>query len=196
LTERTSEAPLIGSTLDPQLVDRARKGDLQAFETIVRDRMGAVYRLTFAIVGNEADAADATQETFVSAWRNVRTLRDPERLDAWITRIATNSARVLVRGRRRRGVREVSGLDLASLPRSGELDDGGDRSAADDATLVATALATLDVDARAILAMRHLEGRGIPEIAAILRIPEGTAKSRLFTARKALEVALRREKAE
>jgi hypothetical protein len=53
----------IGATLDPSIVERARRGDLEAFESIVADRIGAVYRLTFAIVGNEADAADASTPT-------------------------------------------------------------------------------------------------------------------------------------
>jgi RNA polymerase sigma-70 factor (ECF subfamily) len=157
--------------------------------------MGAVYRLTLAIVGNEADAADATQDTFIAAWRQARSLREPARLDAWIWRIAVNAARMLVRGRGRRAARELpaiapGGSALDSMP-----DRAHDRArrADDDARRLASALDRLDPDRRAILAMRHLEGRGIPEIAATLGIREGTAKSRLFAARKALDAALRSE---
>ena len=65
--------------------------------------MDAVYRLTFAILGNEADAADAAQETFVAAWRQIRRLRQPDRFDSWLQRVAVNAARMTHRARRRRG---------------------------------------------------------------------------------------------
>jgi RNA polymerase sigma-70 factor (ECF subfamily) len=148
--------------------------------------------LTLAIVGNEADAADATQETFIAAWRQVRTLRDSARLEAWLARIAVNAARMTVRGRRRRALREINDLStggewLGSIP-----DASLDRAArADhDVRRLTAALDRLDPDRRAILAMRHLEDKGIAEIAAAFGIREGTAKSRLFAARKALLAAL------
>jgi len=184
------EAHPIGSTLDPSIVERARRGDLEAFESIVRDRMNAVYRLTLAIVGNEADAADATQDAFVAAWRQVRSLRDASRVDAWLGRIAINAARMVVRGRRRRSVREIRGVDAAAIPAVVDPASTGFSPAERDGRALAAALERLDPDRRVILALRHLEGRGIPEIAAILGIPEGTAKSRLFSARKALLAAL------
>ena len=184
------EAIVIGASLDSTVVERARRGDLDAFESIVRDRMGAVYRLTYAITGNEADAADATQDTFVAAWRQVRSLRDAARLEAWLGRIAINSARMLVRARGRRAVREIRGLDAATLAAAADPAMTGFPPAERDARTLAAALDRLDPDKRAILSLRHLHGRGIPEIAATLGIPEGTAKSRLFAARKALQAAL------
>jgi RNA polymerase sigma-70 factor (ECF subfamily) len=187
------EAISIGPTLDPSIVERARRGDREAFELIVHDRMGAVYRLTFAIVGNEADAADATQETFIAAWRRVGSLRDPARLEAWLGRIAINSARMVVRARGRRAVREIRGGDVISLTAMADPAAPRPGSGDDDARVLGLALERLDPDRRAILAMHHLEGRGIPEIAAVLGIPEGTAKSRLFAARKALATALAEE---
>jgi RNA polymerase sigma-70 factor (ECF subfamily) len=183
----------IGATLDPSIVERARRGDLQAFESIVADRIGAVYRLTLAIVGNEADAADATQETFIAAWRKVRTLRDPARLEAWLARIAMNAARMTVRGRGRRALREIHEASSGGIDAFGSSPDASfDRAdrADDDARRLTAALDRLDPDRRAILAMRHLEGKGIAEIAAALGIREGTAKSRLFAARRALQAAL------
>jgi len=186
------EAIAIGATRDPDLVERARRGDLEAFESIVRDRMGAVYRLALAITGNEADAADATQDAFVAAWKQIRSLKDAARLEAWLGRIAVNSARMVVRARRRRSVREIrtiDGLGTAATAAHSTVHIAPSPAERDGQTLAA-ALDRLDPDQRAILALRHLEGRGIPEIATILGVPEGTAKSRLFTARKALARAL------
>jgi hypothetical protein len=77
MIERARRDTRIGPAIDRSLIDRARTGDLEAFETIVRARMDAVYRLTRAILGHEADARDAAQETFVAAWREIPRLRDP-----------------------------------------------------------------------------------------------------------------------
>jgi len=152
--------------------------------------MGAVYRLTLAITGNEADAADATQDAFVAAWRQVHSLRDASRLEAWLGRIAINAARMVVRGRRRRSVREIHLLDAITQTAAADPVATGFSPAERDARTLAAALEGLDPDRRAILALHHLEGKEIPEIAAILGVPEGTAKSRLFAARKALHAAL------
>jgi RNA polymerase sigma-70 factor (ECF subfamily) len=177
----------IGPAIDRSLIDRARTGDLGAFESIVNARMDAVYRLTSAILGDEADARDATQETFVAAWRQIRRLREPEKLDAWLQRIAVNASRMTLRARGRRRVREIPSSTVAAL---------ADRAAAsppDDAAILDSALATLPVEQRAILVLHHLEGRPLAEIATILEIPEGTAKSRLFAARRALAAAIAAE---
>jgi RNA polymerase sigma factor (sigma-70 family) len=171
----------IGSATDPALVDRARLGDLDAFEEIVRDHMDAVYRLSFAILGDESDARDAAQETFVSAWRQIRGLRDVERFDAWLQRVAVNAARMAHRARRRRGVREIPASQVEAM---------ADRAARSDGDRLGAALKTLAVDQRAILTFHHLDGRTVAEIAGILEIPVGTVKSRLFAARRALQAAL------
>src|SRR3954447_11458790 len=104
MVERARRERGIGPAIDRSLIDRARNGDLDAFESIVRARMDAVYRLTSAILGNEADARDAAQETFVAAWRQLARLRDPERLDAWLQRVAVNASRMTLRSRNRRRV--------------------------------------------------------------------------------------------
>lgn len=183
--ERARRDTRIGPAIDRSLIDRARNGDLDAFESIVRARMDAVYRLTSAILGNEADARDAAQETFVAAWRQLPRLREPERFEAWLQRVAVNAARQTHRTRRRRRVREIPSSQVTAL---------ADRAASaprDDVAVLDAALATLPVEQRAILVLHHLEGRPIAELASILEIPEGTAKSRLFAARQALAAAIR-----
>jgi RNA polymerase sigma-70 factor (ECF subfamily) len=97
---------------------------------------------------------------------------------------------MVVRTRSRRSVREIRGLDSIAMTAAAEPATTGFSPLERDARALITALERLDADKRAILALRHLEGRGIPEIAAILDIPEGTAKSRLFVARKALQAIL------
>lgn len=152
-------------------------------------RIDAIYRLSFAIVGNEADARDATQETFIAAWRRIRELRDPDRFDAWLQRIAVNAARMTLRARGRRRVREIPSGDVASL---GAMSDSATLERPDP-DLLGAALARLPVDQRTILVLHHLEGHGLAEMSEILEIPVGTVKSRLHAARGALEAALAAE---
>jgi RNA polymerase sigma-70 factor, ECF subfamily len=177
----------IGPAIDRSVIDRARNGDLDAFESIVRARMDAVYRLTSAILGDEADARDAAQETFVAAWRELPRLREPDKFEAWLQRVAVNASRMALRARGRRRVREIPSSQVAALASRAAIDT---RS---DASLLDSAMGELPIEQRTILVLHHLEGRPLAEIAGLLGIPVGTAKSRLFHARRALETALRAE---
>jgi RNA polymerase sigma-70 factor (ECF subfamily) len=144
-----------------------------------------VFRLSLAILGNEADARDATQETFVNAWQRMGSVRDPQRFDAWLQRVAVNAARMIHRSRRRRLVREIADSGAARY-------DPGTSIAQelDDARVLDASLRRIDVDQRTILVLHHLEGRSVAEIADILGVPTGTVKSRLHAARTTLQAAI------
>ena len=148
--------------------------------------MDAVYRLSFAILAEEADARDAAQETFVTAWRGIGKLRDPDRFDAWLQRVAVNAARMTHRARRRRRVREIPSSRVTGVE---GLRATASPAEADAATLD-SAMRRLAVEQRSILVLHHLEGRSMVELAEILQIPAGTVKSRLHTARQALQAAI------
>ena len=152
-------------------------------------RIDAIYRISFAIVGDEADARDSTQETFIAAWRRIRGLRDPDRFDAWLQRIAINSARMTLRARGRRRVREIPAGDIAML--AGTSDQADHERA--DPDLLGAALARLPVEQRTILVLHYLEGNAVATLAETLEIPAGTVKSRLASARQALRAALAAE---
>jgi RNA polymerase sigma-70 factor (ECF subfamily) len=171
--------------MERSLVERARAGDRDAFETLVRSRIDAVYRTAYTVLGNAADAQDATQEAFISAWRGLRGLRDADRFDAWFGRIVTNACRQSIRRRSR--VREIS-MD-PGLRETTATVDALDQTAV-DADAFDRAFERLPVDQRALLVAHHLDGKPVAEIAAELDIPTGTAKSRLHTARNALQRAL------
>ncbi len=189
MSERATRREPIQPALDRSIVDRARTGDLDAFEEIVRARMDAVYRLSFAILGNEADARDAAQDTFVAAWRQIGRLQDVDRFEAWMQRIAVNAARMVHRSRRRRGVREIPAAEVAAA--------APDRAAPEPADVrsLSVALRALPIEQREILVLHHLEGRSVADLAGILEIPIGTVKSRLHTARAALQRAIDQERA-
>lgn len=166
--------------MDGALIERARKGDADAFDELARQRIDSVYRTALGILGNPADARDATQEALISAWRSFGSLRDVERFDAWLYRITLNAARMV--GRKRRGVRELRLMDDANAiagesqgPGAADFDRAFDR---------------LTIDQRALLLDHHIDGASLSEIASRLGIPEGTVKSRLYAARQALDRAM------
>lgn len=176
------------------LVERARRGDHGAFAQLVDARLTTTFRTALAILGNEADARDATQEIFLRAWRNLPELRDPDRFGPWFGRIVANTCRTAIRGRRRRIVREIS---VGALPEEGghlasAADQYAERSAETD--LLARALDRLSLADRTLLALHHFEHLSLDEIGARLDIPAKTVKSRLFTARRSLERALEVER--
>jgi RNA polymerase sigma-70 factor (ECF subfamily) len=166
--------------------------DRAAFDVLVRSRIDAVYRTSLAILGDTADAADATQETFVSAWRHREALRDPDRLDAWLGRINLNACREQLRRRKRSRIREVRLLDPDDDREPASKDRPLDDRTA-DSDVFDRAFARLSADDRAVLVLHHLQARSVAEIAAVLGAPVGTVKSRLHRARTALEAALARE---
>jgi RNA polymerase sigma-70 factor, ECF subfamily len=188
------------------LVGRARHGDLDAFTALAGARLAAMTRTATAILGDETEAHDAVQEALISIWRELPTLREPDRFEAWAGRILVNACRHALKRRIRSRVREIR---LSPEPADGPgFDDrrgGGALASAGIAVVGARAesignddalnraFERLDADQRALLVMHHLEDRPVVEIAAIFGIPTGTVKSRLFAARRALQGALDRE---
>ena len=178
--------------MDRALVERARSGDRSSFDVLVRSRIDAVYRTSLAILGDQADAADATQETFVSAWRHRDALRDPESFDAWLGRINLNACRAQLRRRGRTKVREIRLLGPEDDREPASTGPAlADRIA--DADAFDRAFARLSVDDRSVLVLHHLQERPVAEIAAVLGTPVGTIKSRLHRARAAFESAIAKE---
>jgi RNA polymerase sigma factor (sigma-70 family) len=178
--------------LDPALIRRAQTGDVEAFTALVAGRFEPMQRTAMAILGHEADARDAVADALAAVWRELPRLRDPLAFEAWSTRILVHACRRRLRGRRRARVRELS-IDTAEAGGT-DRSTAGPADAVGDRIVLERAFERLDGDARAILVLHHLDGRGLTEVAAVLRIPIGTAKSRLFAARRALERALERER--
>jgi len=184
------------TSADDALVVRARGGDAIAFERLVDSRIDRCYRLAWSILMNDADAADATQEALVSAWRQLPRLRDTASFDGWLNRIVANAA--LMARRHRVRLREVtvgpsSSGDDAPLEPSPQ---AGTRTAQDqfvDSDAIGRAFDRLRPQERVILVLHHVEERPVAEIARSLGIPVGTAKWRLHAARTALQKAMEAE---
>ena len=165
--------PLVEGTVDQrQLVERARDGDHDAFAMLVR---GAVARLDTAarlILRDPELARDAVQDGLFRAWRDLRSLRDPDRFDAWIHRLTVNACLDLARRRKRRPIEvEITPLFSPSMP--------DHTSWVADRALVDSVLRRLDERGRAIVVLHYFLGMPLTEVAATLGIPVGTVKSRL-----------------
>jgi RNA polymerase sigma-70 factor (ECF subfamily) len=172
---------------EDDLVERARAGDPRAFDTLVAARVGSAFRLAKAIVGDPGVAEDVTQEAFLQAWRNLPSLREAGRFDAWLGRILVNAARMHLRSRRRVITVAIDDLNPSDAA-FGEADVG--IQGVPEADALQRAIDRLSVDQRTILALHHVEELRVTEIAAMLAIPVGTAKWRLHEARAALERAM------
>jgi RNA polymerase sigma-70 factor (ECF subfamily) len=178
------------------LVRRASRGDVAAFDELVATRLGASLRLARAIVDSPTDAEDVVQEAFISTWRSLPRLREPEKFDAWFGRILVNTARSHVR---RRGAVTPISMDR----QWNDPDDHDDNTpgrhdpalaSVDASDALGRAINRLTFDQRSILTLHHLEEQPVAQIAAVLGIPVGTAKWRLHAARQALERALEAER--
>ncbi len=170
---------------DASLVGAAASGDRDAFAALASTRIDRLFATATLMLRDRSRAEDAVQEALVRAWRDLPTLRDEARFDAWLRRLLVRAcfdeAR---RDRRHRG-------NVTLLPHH-------DRAAPDAASDIAdrdemgAALRRLSRDHRAVVVHHYYLGLSLPEIADAFDIPLGTAKSRLHHARLALRDALGR----
>ncbi len=185
------------TSADDVLVRRARTGDAAAFGVLVDTRIDRCYRLAWSILSNDADAADATQDALLAAWRQLPRLRDAGAFDGWLNRIVANAA--LMARRHRLRLREVSVAPIhpGDVPHDPEPPpDLRARTAFDDVVdndAIGRGFGRMRPQDRMILVLHHVEERPVAEIARSLGIPVGTVKSRLHAARNALEKAMEAE---
>lgn len=168
---------------EASLVTRAAAGDSDAFAALIAPRVDRTLRTARAILRNDQEAHDAAQNAMVAAWMNLPRLRDPAKFDAWLHRLLVNACREALRRLRRS--REVQAeADAVSADFAG----GSVETAS-----VKAAFGRLSMDERTILLLHHLHGLPLEQVARHLDVPVGTAKSRLWHARRSLERALEAE---
>jgi RNA polymerase sigma-70 factor (ECF subfamily) len=155
----------------------AGSGDIPAFERLVRKTQGPVWRYVVHLVGDPGLAEDISQEVFVRIHRKLHTLHDPERFIPWLLATARNAAYDAGRYKKRRPVELVGDRDLGSSEAGGDPHLGVE---------VRDALDRIDTTLREALVLVAMIGLTYQEAAEITGVPEGTVKSRVFRARKAL----------
>ena len=166
-----------------ELVERAIAGDRDAYAELARTLIGRLYAVAFLILRNQAQAEDATQEALVAAWRDLSSLRDPDRFGAWLHQLLVHSCyREARRGRRRWAIEsEVRETAVPALDPSIDIADRDE---------LERGFRRLDADQRTVLVLHYYLGLSLDEAADALGIPPGTVRSRLHRATRAMRAAL------
>jgi RNA polymerase sigma-70 factor (ECF subfamily) len=165
-----------------ELVDRARRGDREAFSVLAGGAVDRLYGIARLILRDTELAEDATQEALIRAWRDLPTLRDVERFDAWLYRLIVRACADVGRHRRRwRAEITVLSAEPAESDRASDLADRDQ---------LERGLRRLSDAQRTILVLSFYVGLTSSEAAEALHIPVGTAKSRLHYAIEALRAAI------
>ena len=168
-------------------VQRAKKGDQDAFAWLVETYQGPVYRLILRMGLQPSDAEEAAQNAFVAAWRGLPDFRGDAKFSTWLYRLATNAAIDFLR-------REKKHTDHADIDELEQPDDGPspqetverkERTAA-----IRDAVAALPEQYRQVLLLRYMQELSYEEIGAALHLPEGTVKSRINRAKSQLKELL------
>lgn len=181
---------------EAQLITESQRGDVRAFNLLVERYQTRIYNLCYRMLSDPEAAADVTQDTFVSAFRNIRRYRGGS-FAAWIMRIATNGCYDQLRVRQRRPTTSIDAL----------LEDGEDHAprqfqdaseAPDERSLrnelageIQRCLELLDPDQRLVVVLSDIQGLSYDEISAATGWPLGTVKSRLSRGRAQLRAVLR-----
>jgi len=165
------------------IVERAMRGDREAFGWLVTYTSDRMYGVAVRILRDTHLAEDALQSALVTAWRQLPTLRDPDRFEAWVRKLVVHACYAEAR-RRSRWTANVRALPVDGPAGPDDILSISDRDALD------RAFRRLSVEQRAVFVLHHHVGLSLVEIAETLGVPQGTARSRLHYAIRALRAAI------
>lgn len=166
------------------LVERARGGDREAFDALARLVGDQCMAIAFRILRDADRADDAVQAALISAWRQLRSLRNPDAFEPWLHKILTNECYAEARRHTRLQAK------IRVLPTMAGHAESTDILTINDRDQLERAFRRLTLEQRAVLVFHHYVGLSLPEVADHLGIPLGTAKSRLHHATAALRASL------
>ncbi|HET9528123.1 MAG TPA: sigma-70 family RNA polymerase sigma factor [Pyrinomonadaceae bacterium] len=183
------------SGTDEIIVQRALTGDAEAFGEIVRRWERRIFALAYGMLGREDDARDATQETFLAAFRNLRGFRGEAKVSSWLHRIAVNQC---ISRQRQAKVRSEAALedeqekDAAPFVTPVQYSPARVVEGRQETVAVRRAINSLPIELRQVVIMKEFEELTFREIAEALDVPLSTVKSRLYTALKQLQMRLQK----
>ncbi len=170
--------------LQELLVLRCKRGDSRAFDELFRLWEERLFYYIRRLVANEADAWDVLQQTWIKVFKGIKTLDAPDRLPIWLYQVARYTALSHWRGHYRHQSRLEEIRDLTEIAAAHDVDRF------DDVEQVHLGLSRISLAHREVLTLHFLEDFSLDQMAEILEIPPGTAKSRLFYAKRALRAVL------
>ena len=168
--------------MDRSLVERAQRGDREAFQRLAFEISDRLFAAAHRIVRDYDSAGDALQMALVRIWRDLPSLRDPDRFEAWAHRALVHACRDQLR-RERRAATPLRVLDTDSVA-----DDPA--GAVTNREEVERAFRQLNADQRAVIVLQYYRDLSLPEIAELLQVPLGTVRSRAHYAKQVLRAAI------
>jgi RNA polymerase sigma-70 factor (ECF subfamily) len=165
------------------LVERAMAGDRAAFTELGRDSMDRMYTIARLILRDSDRAHDATQEALISAWRDIKGLRDPDKFEPWIRRLLVNACYREARKEKRR-------VSAEGRVRLIDTDSADPAIASSDRDELARAFETLAPEQRALIVLHFYIGLPMHETGLVLGLPVGTVKSRLNRTKQQMRATL------
>jgi RNA polymerase sigma-70 factor (ECF subfamily) len=176
---------------EQSLIQRAQKGDPEAFATLVDEHQRYVYNLALRVVRDENEALDLTQETFVRAWTALPNFRGQSQFRTWLYRITTNLCYNRLPGLRR-SLNDLGDDVLPDVPESEDTASNPLRVLESNEIRIQLhqAIDQLDANYKILIVMRYHDELSYEEIASLLNLPLGTVKTGLFRAREKLRLAL------
>lgn len=183
-----------------ELVAACRNGDSGAFEVLVRRHQKAMLNLAYRVVGSYEDACEVVQDAFVAAYKGLSSFREEASFSTWLTTITLNHAR---NGLERLAARRrLEGRSLSDPGPRGEEGTERDPPSTAPSALeqmeeralrkqIEKCLASLPIEFREVLVLRDIQERSYEEIGTVLKVREGTVKSRLFRAREGVRACLK-----
>jgi RNA polymerase sigma-70 factor, ECF subfamily len=183
--------------VDQQLVERAQRGDKQAFELLVSKYQRKLARLLSRFIRDATEVEDVTQEAFIKAYRALPTFRGDSAFYTWLYRIGINTAKnyLVAMGRRAPTTTEIDSEEAEGFEDGDLLRDlntpENEMMSRQVAETVNQTLETLPEELRSAITLREIEGLSYEDIASIMNCPIGTVRSRIFRAREAIAAKLR-----
>ena len=186
---------------DYNLVSLCKKGNVDAFEVLVRKHQKRMLNIAYRMIGNYEDACEIVQDAFVSAYKGIKDFEEKSRFSTWLYTIVLNLSRNRLKQLKIRSYREEFSLNdpvitddsqINKEPASGETTILERLERRDVQQKVQGCINSLDNEFREVLILRDIHGFSYDEISNMLKIPEGTVKSRIFRARDILRDCLKR----
>ena len=188
---------MTASDTDQQLVQRAQRGDLRAFDLLVLKYQGRIAVLVSRYVSDAGEVEDVTQEAFIKAYRALGKFRGDSAFYTWLYRIAANAAKnhLVAKGRRPGAYATIE--DAEGFDEGGMLSESASPEAlamgGELAEVVESALKALPDELKAALMLREFDGLSYDDIADVLGCPVGTVRSRIFRAREAVDQRMKEQ---
>ena len=183
---------MTASETDQQLVQRAQRGDLRAFDLLVLKYQGRIGALVSRYIADAGEVEDVTQEAFIKAYRALSKFRGDSAFYTWLYRIAANAAKNHLVAQGRRPSSDVALDDSESIEIPNRLRDNESPDAVimgqELESLISATIEGLPTELRAALTLREFDGLSYEEIAEVLECPIGTVRSRIFRAREAIDL--------